>query len=240
MDGDSRGESMLQELEATTTEALIARLEQVTSAAIADAQRGMRVLHPRVRSVVPGKVVAAPAFTVRALPGSLLSVLKGLLEAPAGTVLVVDAVGDVGAGALWGELVAQEASLRGLRGIIIDGAIRDVRGLQAVGLPTFAAGVTPRLGTNPQVGLTDVVISCGEAPVAPGDWIFGDDDGLVSIAGDVLLTTLEAAEEIERRNREVAAMIAAGERLSHVLGFERYIYADQVNISVTARPEPVR
>lgn len=228
---------MTQRLESLEVDALSKRFERLDSPAIADAQRGMRVLHPRLRSIVPGATIAGPAFTVRAFPGSLMSVVKGLLEAPAGSVLVVDADGDVTAGAVWGEIIADDARQRGVKGIVIDGAARDRRGLIELNFPTFAAGVNPRLGTNLQIGLTAVPISCGGVPVQPGDWIFGDDDGLVVIAGNVLLTVLEAAEAIARRDSEVAARVAAGEQLVDLLGWHRHLNGSTApTISVMSRP----
>ena len=79
-------------------------------------------------------------------------------------------------------------------------------------------------------------ICCGGVPVQPGDWIFADDDGAVVIAGNVLETILEAAEAVERRDREVARRVANGERLADVLGWHRLIYGDQDSVSVLNRP----
>lgn len=216
---------------------LVERFERLDSPAIADAQRGMRVMQPRIRSLVPGCKIAGPAFTVRAQPGSMMTVMKALLEAPEGSIIVVDADGDLSAGGLWGELMAAEARFHGLKGIVIDGAARDRRGLEEVDFPTFAAGTTPRLGTSLQIGLTEVPISCGGVPVVPGDWVFGDDDGVVVIPGNVLETILEAAEAVERRDREMARRVAAGERLADMCGFHRFIRDGEHTISVLSQPE---
>src|SRR4051794_26820176 len=80
---------------------LVKRDEELNSAARADAQQGMRVMHPRIRSLVHGRTVVGPVFTVRAFPGSMMTVQKAMLEARPGQVLVVDAGGDLLAGGLW-------------------------------------------------------------------------------------------------------------------------------------------
>jgi regulator of RNase E activity RraA len=85
--------------------------------------------------------------------------------------------------------------------------------------------------------MTEVPISCGGVPVKPGDWVFADDDGVVVIPESVLETVLEVAEAIERRDREVAARVAGGERLVDLLGWSGLIYAEQVTLSVLCRPE---
>jgi len=217
---------------ATATLDVMTRFERLDSPAIADAQRGMHVMHPRIRSYVPGAVIAGPAFTVRAYAGSMLSVEKAMLEARPGDVIVVDADADLSAGGIWGDIMAAEAKLRAFKAIIIDGAVRDQRGLREVGFPTFAAGSTPRLGTNLQVGHVQVPISCGGVSVSPGDWIFADDDGVVAIPAHMLDVILEAAEAIEHRDREVARRVAYGEHLADLMGLHRLIYSPQETISV--------
>jgi regulator of RNase E activity RraA len=210
---------------------LVRRYEKLTSADVADAQQGMRVMHPRIRSLVPGSTIAGPAFTVRAHPGSMMTVQKAMLEARPGEVLVVDAGGELMAGGLWGDLMSEEAKQRGFTAIVIDGPVRDHRGLVRVGFPTFAAAVTPRLGTNLQIGQTRVPVSCGGVAVQSGDWIFGDDDGLVAIPGAMVETILEAAENVDRRERELAGRLAAGEHMADILGFHRFIEQAEETIS---------
>jgi 4-hydroxy-4-methyl-2-oxoglutarate aldolase len=211
---------------------LVGRIERLDSPAIADAQRGMHVMRPRLRSFVPGRAIVGPAFTVRPYPGSMMTVQKAMLEARPGEVLVVDADGDVAAGALWGDIMSEEAKQRGFKAAVIDGGVRDQRGLRKVGFPVFAAGITPRLGTNLQIGDVQVPVSCGAVAVRPGDWIFGDDDGLVVIPAHMVETIVEAAEAIERRDREVARRVASGERMADLLGFHRLIYDAEESVSV--------
>jgi 4-hydroxy-4-methyl-2-oxoglutarate aldolase len=212
------------------------RLERLDSPAVADAQRGLNVLHPRIKSLVPGRAVAGPAFTAHAYPGSMMTLQKAMLEARPGDILVVDGEADVAAGALWGDIMAVEAKRRGFKAIVVDGAVRDLRGLLDVGFPTFAVGLTPRLGTNLQIGRVQVPVSCGGVAVRPGDWIFGDDDGVVMLPAEQLEAIVEAAEAIERRDREMARRVAEGESLADLLGFHRFIDAAEESVSVMTRP----
>ena len=80
---------------------------------------------------------------------------------------------------MFGELFATEARRRGLAGIVTDGHCRDLRGLRAIGLPVFARGTTPRSGTTVSRAASGATIDCGGVDVAPGDIVFGDDDGVV-------------------------------------------------------------
>ena len=70
---------------ALAVQRLVHRYEQLDSPAVADALLGMRVMHPQIRSLVPGQVIVGPAFTVRAYPGSMMTVQKALLEVHATT-----------------------------------------------------------------------------------------------------------------------------------------------------------
>jgi RraA family protein len=195
------------------------RLSRLDTAGVADAQKGLGVLSPSIRSIVPGATLAGPAFTVKCYPGSIITVHKALVEAPAGSVLVVDGEGDGSAGALIGELMALEARDRGLRGVVVDGAVRDAAGLRALPFPAFARWVTPRVGVNRRLGETQIEVSVGGVVVHPGDYVLADDDGVVIIPQANVASIVEAVEAIERKEIGIAEAIGRHERLVDILGF---------------------
>lgn len=197
---------------------LLEKLAQVTTANVSDVQISMEVMHPHIQSVVPGTKMAGPARTVKAYPGSILTVHKALFEAQAGDVIVVDGQGDLVAGALLGEIMAQECAARGVAGVVIDGAVRDVPGLRSQGLPVFARGVTPRVGTNRRLGQTQVSISCGGVVVAPGDIVFGDDNGVVVIPQGGIAGLVSALDALQDKEQALIEGIAQGVRLAEGLG----------------------
>ena len=160
------------------------QLGVATSANVSDVLGSLGVMHPGIKPAVSGFRMVGRAFTVKAYPGSIITVHKALVEASAGDLIVVDGEGDVGSGALLGEIMALECQTKGFAGIVIDGAVRDVDGLKELGFPVFARGVTPRVGTNRRLGRTQVPVSCGGIVVHPGDMIFGDNNGVVAIPQD--------------------------------------------------------
>jgi regulator of RNase E activity RraA len=160
---------------------LAATFAAATTANISDILGSIGVMHPDIKPAVPGLRALGRAFTVKAYPGSIITVHKALVEASPGDVIVVDGEGDVGSGALLGEIMALECQIKGFAGIVIDGAVRDVDGLRELGFPVFARGLTPRVGTNRRLGQTQVPISCGGVVVHPGDIILGDGNGVVAI-----------------------------------------------------------
>lgn len=204
---------------------LIVRLRELDTAGTSDAQKGMGVLEPSIRTVTPGLKLAGPAFTVKCYPGSIITVHKALTEARPGDVLVIDGEGDGRAGALIGELMAREARDRGLAGVVVDGPVRDASGIRALAFPTFARQVTPRVGVNRRLGFTQIDITVGSVVVHPGDWVLGDDDGVAIIPSSDLLSIVEAVEAIERKEVGIAEAIDRHERLVDILGMGEAIKA---------------
>ena len=198
---------------------LRAMLEQVTTANVSDVLGSLGVMHPTIQTVVPGSRLVGRAFTVKAYPGSIITVHKALVEASPGEVLVVDGEGDTGAGALLGEIMALECQTRGFAGAVIDGAVRDLDGLVEQGFPVFARGITPRVGTNRRVGQTQVPVSCGGGAVHPGDLILGDDNGVVAIPQDREEGLVAALEALLAKEKALVQGIREGRYLADTLGF---------------------
>src|SRR5437667_8136268 len=138
-------------------------------------------MNARIRPVWRGARLAGPAFTVQTLPCEFLAVQEAATQAPAGSVLVVDGGGELGC-ALWGDKMSALALERGLAGLVVDGPVRDVDGIEALGFPVFSAGIVP---TGPwrerMAGELGIPIRCGGVEVRPGDFVYGDSDGVVVV-----------------------------------------------------------
>ena len=173
---------------------LVERLMEIEVSALCDADKGLPVVDPAIRAMVPDVRIAGPALTVVA-EDDHLPVFSALAEAEAGDVLVIVTGGRRLAVA--GELFATEARRRGVAGIVIDGFCRDVHGLRRLGLPVFARGTIPMSGSTVSRAPLRRPVRCGGVDVQPGDVVFADDDGIV-IAPD---ERLEAALEHGRGDR---------------------------------------
>jgi len=193
------------------------RIATIPTAALSDAQTGLTTMHPAIRNRTPGLKLAGPAVTVQCLVGSIITVHQALASAEPGSVLVVDGLGDH-VSALFGELMGRDARAANLAGIVVDGAIRDVAGLGELAFPTFSRWVTPRVGTNRRLGRINMPISCGGIPVSPGDWIVGDDDGVVVIPQAEIDAVTDAGLAIEDKEAGIARQIDAGNRIADILG----------------------
>lgn len=102
----------------------------------------------------------------------------------------------------WGELLSTAAKARGARGAVIDGLVRDITKIEAIGFPVFAAGIKPvdSMGRG-VVTAYNVPVICGGVLVHPGDFVFGDADGVIVIPGTMVPEVLAmAADKVTREN----------------------------------------
>lgn len=110
--------------------------------------------------------------------------------------VVAVATGESKRNAPWGELLSTAALARGARGAVIDGLVRDVTQIQALGFPLFAAGIKP-VDSKGRGLVVDynVPVQCGGIIVNPGDLVVGDFDGVVVIPAQLVEETIRLATE---------------------------------------------
>jgi len=174
-------------------------LSKVSSPNISDAMHRQGELKG-IRPVCSGVKMIGPAFTVRTYPGDWAKTVEAIDEAPQGSVIVIDA-GGVGP-AVWGELATYSSLEKKIAGVVIDGAIRDVPEIRKVKFPAFARIIMPTAGEPKGFGEMGVPVEVGGVRVFPGDWVFGDDDGVVVIPQKrAVEITNRAMDVLERENR---------------------------------------
>ncbi|MFB0526039.1 MAG: 3-hexulose-6-phosphate synthase [bacterium] len=174
-------------------------LSKVSSSNISDAMHRQGELKG-IRPVCSGVKMIGPAFTVRTYPGDWAKTVEAIDEAPQESVIVIDA-GGVGP-AVWGELATHSCIQKKIAGVVIDGAIRDVPEIRKLKFPAFARIITPTAGEPKGFGEMGVPVGVGGVRVFPGDWVFGDDDGVVIIPQKKAVEiTNRAMDVLERENR---------------------------------------
>lgn len=177
------------------------RLGRFETPTISDLMNRLYTMTTAVRNLTdPSLRIIGPACTVKVYPGDNLMVHKCLDIAQPGDVVVVDAANS-GNTAVLGDLISTKARHRGIAGFVVDGMIRDLPAIQALGdFPVFAKGVTPIGPLHRGPGEINHAVSCGGIVVNPGDIIVGDLNGVVVVprafAEDLIarLETREAAE----------------------------------------------
>lgn len=171
-------------------------------------------------ALAPGDVVCGPAVTVMFAPsdrkGEPQDVYHHAIDnTPAGGILVCDA--GCAPGSCSGELMSTGAKVRGAAATIVQGSVRDLAQVRALGYPLFGSAPSP-------VGVTgkkepkesQVPIRIGRVTVAPGDVIFGDIDGVVAIPKGRVRDVADAADELGRNEAAARTRILAGEKLQTI------------------------
>jgi RraA family protein len=199
--------------------ALLERVRNIDPAALADANKQIRVVSSDLRPLQSGLQLLGRAYTVRC-DGDFLEVIAALAEAAAGDVLVVDAQSS--RLAMVGELFSLEAARRGLGGIVVDGAVRDVSVIRTLTMPVYARTITPVSGGVGALGARQVPVICGGVEVNPGDIVFGDDDGIIVASIAELSSLIDAAEAIKRTEQAVIAHIAEGRSLLSLTNYAEH------------------
>ena len=177
----------------------------------------MKNIHPRIAH---GTKMVGRAFTVQTAKGDWCKPVEAIDRASPGDVLVIDAGGsDI---AVFGELAAWSCRSKGVVGVVIDGAIRDLDGIFAMGFPAFSRHVAPNAGEPKGYGGYGHEIICGEQPVRTGDWIIGDDSGVVVVPQERAVEIANRAVDVAEREERIREEIKRGGTLSRVQELEKW------------------
>jgi RraA family protein len=164
------------------------------SSIFADVAGRRGALHARISPLAPTMKFAGPAVTVELRPGDNLMIHAALALAKPGDVIVVDGKGDL-TSALMGEIMSHQAMALGVAAVVIDGAVRDVEAICAMGFPMFAAGLNPNGPTKNVAGRLNHPISIGGVAVRPGDLVVGDGDGVTVVEREKAAALLPLAAQ---------------------------------------------
>ncbi len=196
------------------------RFAAIYTAALADIldARGYhaQTLPVSIRPLAPGTTLAGQAFTVQGQPADVTSydaalrnVLRMLGDVPAGHVAVYACEQDVSAHL--GELSVTSLKAREVAGCVVDGGCRDIRFILDEGFPVFCRYVTPKDSTwRWKLGATQVSITIGDVRIEPGDWIVGDDDGVVVVPLGIAESVLGEAERKAATESEIRVAVREG------------------------------
>ncbi|MGQ0280373.1 RraA family protein [Sphingopyxis sp. Q841] len=141
-----------------------------------------------------------------------------IMAAEAGDIIVVDHRGRLDVSG-WGGLLSRGAIARGVAGVIVDGAVRDVDEAAELGLPVYARSGVPITARGRVAELSfEQPISFAGVAVAPGDWVLADASGVVFLPSGRIDEILALAERIFAREQLMARDIEAGKPITTVMG----------------------
>jgi 4-hydroxy-4-methyl-2-oxoglutarate aldolase len=181
----------------------------------AAARTGM--VDPAIHPAWRGAKVCGPALTVECPPGDNLMLHVAVAHADPGVVIVATVGGYLLAGA-WGEILTEAARARGVAGLIIDGAVRDIDAIEALHFPIFSRGLAIGACTKEKAGALNAAVEFGGVTVRPGDLVFGNADGIVIIEQDRIDEVYAAAITRQKKESEIISRLREGRTTMELLG----------------------
>jgi len=161
------------------------------------------------------------AVTVQTFAGDWAKPVEAIDRAMPGDVVVInnDGVTQI---APWGELATLSCMKKGISGVVIDGAVRDVDDIRALNYPVFAKATVPNAGEPKGMGEINAEIQCCGQWVRPGDWIVGDESGVVVIPAEQAYEVARRALEIRKTEERIREEIQRGSTLAQIAHLEKW------------------
>ena len=204
---------------ASREEEMIAIFREVSTSNISDAMHRKGAM----RGILPvnlGVKIVGRAVTVQTFAGDWAKPVEAIDLAGPGEVLVI--YNGSNFIAPWGGLATLSCKIKGIEGAVIDGAVRDVNEIRAMNYPIFASGITPNAGDPKGMGEINSEITCGGQAVKPGDYIVGDESGVVVIPKERAYEIARRAKEVEKTESRLYEEIKRGSTLSQVVKLKKW------------------
>lgn len=180
---------------------------------VSDCLGRAHTLEPALKPVGPITQCVGRARTAACFVGDNDALHALLSVIDPGDVIVCDGGGYAGS-ALIGGLMSLTAQLKGVAGVIVDGAVRDVEDLRRLEIPVYARALTPRGPARGETGAIDCPVSCGGVAIHPGDLIVADADGIASIPAGRIAEVQAATAALMAKEAAVEAHLRAGGALT--------------------------
>jgi len=191
----------------------------VSTPNIADAMHKQGAMQ-NIRPIKLGFHMVGRALTVRTINGDWAKPIEAIDKAEPGQVIVVDVNG--GTTAIWGELATHSAKQKKLGGVVIDGAIRDLDDLIKIDFPVFSKHISSNAGEPKGLGEIGAEIICGNQTVKTGDWVIGDDSGVVVVPQENAQEIANRALDVKEHENRIREEIKKGGSLGTVVKVKKW------------------
>ncbi|MDK2892160.1 3-hexulose-6-phosphate synthase [Methanohalophilus sp.] len=203
----------------STHEQIISLFRNTSTPNISDAMHrkgAMCNIHP----LIPGVKMVGKAITVQTFEGDWAKTVEAIDEAEEGDVIVIyNGSSHI---APWGGLASLSCLNKGIAGVVIEGAVRDIDEIRKLKFPVFTSNIVPNAGEPKGFGEINAEIQCGGQVVKPGDYIIGDDNGVVAVPKEKAYEIARRANEVKKTEMRLYDEIKRGSTLSEILKLKKW------------------
>jgi len=199
---------------------ILKKFKGIPTTVISDSLNRMNTMHAGIKPLITPVKVVGQAITVQAMAGCNIGSHEAIYIAKENDVIVFDARGHTDT-SVWGGIQTSAAKKRKLGGLVVDGAVRDVKEIKKSRFPVFCKGITP---AGPHKGWSDninVPVSCAGVPVIPGDIIVGDEDGVCVVPLKRAKEIIRICEETMKKEKTWLRKLNKGMSTTKILGLDR-------------------
>jgi 4-hydroxy-4-methyl-2-oxoglutarate aldolase len=197
------------------------RYESLTCA-LSDCMGRFNAMTADMRPLFEGIRFVGTAVTVKTLASDLAAPFKAIDLCQPEDVVVIDSHGSVDT-AFWGENMTMSAMNRGVVGVVIDGACRDVEEIRRLRFPVVCKGIVPNVASISGYGHVNVPVQCAGVPVHPGDVLVVDGNGVVVVPKEEAPDVLAKARQLLATEHVLQEKIKAGATIGELINIDEVL-----------------